>query len=227
MVVQRYERGGLCTERCDSVWVLSPSARHPSLPRCATAPSCPPAAEKFGLLGLVADRSVPGTLYTLAALLLAAGPAAVYFTPDDSGALGEQWGGVSPAGEPLRGTAQRIRFNSSRLHEVLHAAAACGRGRFVLARCMSWSTREEGSLRPAAKQTRLLAHRTAASCTSHAAAQLPLALPRHSPLFPGPSRPSPPCQCAVALQAVIALTCVLGGSAAWGGASLLSTLQKS
>lgn len=32
---------------------------------------------------------------------------------------------------------------------------------------------------------------------------------------------------AVALQAVIALTCVLGGSAAWGGASLLSTLQKS
>ncbi|KAL4423264.1 hypothetical protein ABPG77_004533 [Micractinium sp. CCAP 211/92] len=75
-------------------------------------------AEKFGLLGLVADRSVPSTLYALAALLLAAGPAAVYFTPDDSGAL-------------------------------------------------------------------------------------------------------------VALQAVIALTCVLGGSAAWGGASLLSTLQKS
>lgn len=53
-------------------------------------PARTPAAEKFGLLGLVADRSVPGTLYTLAVLLLAAGPAAVYFTPDDSGALGER-----------------------------------------------------------------------------------------------------------------------------------------
>jgi hypothetical protein len=31
----------------------------------------------------------------------------------------------------------------------------------------------------------------------------------------------------VALQAVIALVCIAGGSAAWGGASLLSSLQKS
>ncbi|PSC70276.1 hypothetical protein C2E20_6343 [Micractinium conductrix] len=75
-------------------------------------------AENLGVLPLLGDRNVPGTLYTLAAALLAAGPAAVYFLPDDSTGL-------------------------------------------------------------------------------------------------------------VALQAVVALACVLGGSAAWGGASLLSTLQKS
>lgn len=45
------------------------------------------AAEKFGVVGLVADRKVPGTLYTLAAALLAAGPAAVYFLPDDSAGI--------------------------------------------------------------------------------------------------------------------------------------------
>ncbi len=32
-------------------------------------------------------RNTPGALYTLAALLLAAGPAIVYFTPDDTSLL--------------------------------------------------------------------------------------------------------------------------------------------
>jgi hypothetical protein len=31
----------------------------------------------------------------------------------------------------------------------------------------------------------------------------------------------------VALQGLVALACIAGGSAAWGGASLLSSLQKS
>ena len=54
-----------------------------------------------------------------------------------------------------------------------------------------------------------------------------LATPRlPSPPLPISLAPPPP-SCAVALQAVVALACVLGGSAAWGGASLLSTLQKS
>jgi hypothetical protein len=67
-------------------------------------------AEKLGLISLLADRNFPGTLYALAFALLAAGPAAVYFLPDDSGALvavqalvaltciaggGAAWGGAS------------------------------------------------------------------------------------------------------------------------------------
>jgi hypothetical protein len=51
------------------------------------------AAERLGVVSLLGDRNFPGTLYTLAAALLAAGPAAVYFLPDDSTGLGEQgWG---------------------------------------------------------------------------------------------------------------------------------------
>ncbi|KAL4858166.1 hypothetical protein ACK3TF_001659 [Chlorella vulgaris] len=75
-------------------------------------------AEGLGVVSLLGDRNFPGTLYALATALLVAGPAAVYFLPDDSTGL-------------------------------------------------------------------------------------------------------------VALQAVIALVCIAGGSAAWGGASLLSSLQKS
>jgi hypothetical protein len=41
------------------------------------------------------------------------------------------------------------------------------------------------------------------------------------------STPNLPVAAAVAAQAAIALTCIAGGSAAWGGASLLSSLQKS
>ena len=44
--------------------------------------------QNLGVLPLLGDRNVPGTLYTLAAALLAAGPAAVYFLPDDSTGLG-------------------------------------------------------------------------------------------------------------------------------------------
>lgn len=75
------------------------------------------AAENLGLVSAAADRNTPSALFTLSSALLLAGPAIVYFVPDDSAAL-------------------------------------------------------------------------------------------------------------VALQAVAALTCVVGGSAAFGGASLLSTLQK-
>ncbi|EFN55748.1 hypothetical protein CHLNCDRAFT_134090 [Chlorella variabilis] len=76
------------------------------------------AAESLGVVSLLGDRNFPGTLYALATALLVAGPASVYFLPDDSTAL-------------------------------------------------------------------------------------------------------------VAVQAVIALSCIAGGSAAWGGATLLSSLQKS
>ena len=41
-------------------------------------------AEKFGLLSAAADRNTPSALFTLASALLAAGPAVVYFVPDDS-----------------------------------------------------------------------------------------------------------------------------------------------
>lgn len=44
-------------------------------------------AEKLGLISAAADRNTPGALFGLATLLLAAGPALVYLTPDDSGAL--------------------------------------------------------------------------------------------------------------------------------------------
>ncbi|GAB4823554.1 hypothetical protein N2152v2_010600 [Parachlorella kessleri] len=44
-------------------------------------------AESLGLISAAADRNTPGALYTLAALLLAAGPAIVYFTPDDTSLL--------------------------------------------------------------------------------------------------------------------------------------------
>lgn len=44
-------------------------------------------AEKFGLISAAADRNTPSALYTLATALLAAGPALVFVTPDDSGAL--------------------------------------------------------------------------------------------------------------------------------------------
>ena len=44
-------------------------------------------AEKFGLISAAADRNTPGALFTLSTLLLAAGPALVYFTPDDNPAL--------------------------------------------------------------------------------------------------------------------------------------------
>lgn len=76
------------------------------------------AAERLGVVSLLADRNFPGSLYALAAVLLAAGPVAVYFMPDTSSGL-------------------------------------------------------------------------------------------------------------VALQGVVALACIAGGSAAWGGASLLTSLQKS
>lgn len=44
-------------------------------------------AESLGLISAAADPSTPGALFTLASLLLAAGPALVFFTPDESGAL--------------------------------------------------------------------------------------------------------------------------------------------
>lgn len=44
-------------------------------------------AEKFGLLSAAADRNTPSALFTLASALLAAGPAVVYFVPDDSPVL--------------------------------------------------------------------------------------------------------------------------------------------
>ena len=44
-------------------------------------------AEKLGLISAAADRNTPSALYTLATALLVAGPALVYVTPDDSGAL--------------------------------------------------------------------------------------------------------------------------------------------
>ncbi len=44
-------------------------------------------AEKFGLISAAADRNTPGALFTLSTALLAAGPALVYFTPDDNPAL--------------------------------------------------------------------------------------------------------------------------------------------
>lgn len=44
-------------------------------------------AESLGLISAAADRNTPGALYALAATLLAAGPAVVYFTPDDSATL--------------------------------------------------------------------------------------------------------------------------------------------
>ena len=44
-------------------------------------------AENLGLLSRAADRDTPGLLYTAAAALFAAGPAAVYAIPDSSPAL--------------------------------------------------------------------------------------------------------------------------------------------
>lgn len=44
-------------------------------------------AESLGLISAAADPSTPGALYTLATLLLAAGPTLVFFTPDEAGAL--------------------------------------------------------------------------------------------------------------------------------------------
>lgn len=44
-------------------------------------------AEKFGLISAASDRNTPGALFTLATLLLAAGPALVYFVPDTDPAL--------------------------------------------------------------------------------------------------------------------------------------------
>lgn len=44
-------------------------------------------AENLGLISAAADRNTPSALYTLSTLLFAAGPALVYFTPDDSSAL--------------------------------------------------------------------------------------------------------------------------------------------
>jgi len=44
-------------------------------------------AEKYGLLSAAADRQTPSALFTLATALLAAGPAVVYFVPDDSPVL--------------------------------------------------------------------------------------------------------------------------------------------
>lgn len=44
-------------------------------------------AESLGLISAAADRSTPGALYGLATALLVAGPALVYFVPDDSTAL--------------------------------------------------------------------------------------------------------------------------------------------
>mmetsp|Transcript_33433 Transcript_33433/g.85428 ORF Transcript_33433/g.85428 Transcript_33433/m.85428 type:complete len:226 (-) Transcript_33433:80-757(-) len=44
-------------------------------------------AEKFGLLSIATDTNVPGALTALALVLFAAGPAAVYFLPDDSASL--------------------------------------------------------------------------------------------------------------------------------------------
>ncbi|CAI6001099.1 unnamed protein product [Closterium sp. NIES-64] len=44
-------------------------------------------AEEFGILSAATDRSTPGTLQAIAFLLLLAGPAFVYFVPDDSTGL--------------------------------------------------------------------------------------------------------------------------------------------
>lgn len=44
-------------------------------------------AENLGLISAAADRNTPGALYTLATALLIAGPALVYFIPDDSAPL--------------------------------------------------------------------------------------------------------------------------------------------
>jgi len=44
-------------------------------------------AEKFGFVSAAADRNSPGALFILSSVLLAAGPALVYFTPDDNPAL--------------------------------------------------------------------------------------------------------------------------------------------
>jgi len=44
-------------------------------------------AEKYGLVSAAADRSTPSALFTLATVLLAAGPALVYFVPDSNPAL--------------------------------------------------------------------------------------------------------------------------------------------
>ena len=63
------------------------------------------AAERLGVVSLLGDRNFPGTLYTLAAALLAAGPAAVYFLPDDSTGLGER-GCALPSCCGSRGTVQ-------------------------------------------------------------------------------------------------------------------------
>ena len=63
------------------------------------------AAERLGVVSLLGDRNFPGTLYTLAAALLAAGPAAVYFLPDDSTGLGEQRLGSQAPAAGLRGAA--------------------------------------------------------------------------------------------------------------------------
>lgn len=62
--------GGCLPRWLDAVahMALNPSLSLPSCPR----PEC---------------RNTPGALYTLATLLLAAGPALVYFTPDDNTGL--------------------------------------------------------------------------------------------------------------------------------------------
>mmetsp|Transcript_8225 Transcript_8225/g.23627 ORF Transcript_8225/g.23627 Transcript_8225/m.23627 type:complete len:196 (+) Transcript_8225:140-727(+) len=51
--------------------------------------------EKFGVLSLASDRNAPGALNTLALALFAAGPAAVYFIPDDSTALVAAQGAIA------------------------------------------------------------------------------------------------------------------------------------
>jgi hypothetical protein len=44
-------------------------------------------AEELGVLGAVTDRKLPGTLLLASLVVLAAGPALVYFGPEDSGAI--------------------------------------------------------------------------------------------------------------------------------------------
>lgn len=115
--------------------------------------------------------------YALAAALLAAGPAAVYFLPDDSGALGKP--------------------------------------------CLSLFLGLFGGLEGWCRTCKLLA---CCRRPAHQAGQCEV-LHRSQAQLPVPAAPLPPA--AVAVQALVALTCIAGGGAAWGGATLLSTLQKS
>lgn len=124
--------------------------------------------------------------YTVATALLVAGPAAVYFLPDDSAALGERReAGPAPMGGAALG-----------LQAAWTWQARLAEGRHV------WPCRV---------------------CCLQERAQPDARPPATAPPPVTPTITTP----AVALQVVIALTCIAGGSAAWGGASLLSTLQKS